>query len=354
MMTPRENLLSSLRRQGYEKPPLDCGAFCPSQLEAFKQRFGHADYRTWFNAPHRFVSLRMDRQFADARALYPRETPPPDTDFDAWGVGHSHQADCHHMTRMHHPLAGDPTLDEIKHYPLPTIAAQAENEILAQVASLHQQGLAVLGGMACTVWEIAWYLRSMEDLMADMMTDDERAHVHISRVTDNAVQRIRACARAGCDLIQLGDDIGMQHSIMMSLDLWRKWIKPQLARIIAAGREIKPDLLIFYHSCGYVIPFLDDLIEAGVDVLNPVQPECMDFGEVHRLTGSRLSYWGSIGTQTTLPFGTPQEVKEAAWSRLRTCGKQGGIIVGPTHMVEPEVPWENLVAMKEAVEEFKG
>jgi uroporphyrinogen decarboxylase len=123
--------------------------------------------------------------------------------------------------------------------------------------------------------------------------------------------------------------------------------------VIRAGKTINPDLLVFYHSCGYVIPFLDELIEIGVDILNPVQPECMNFNEVYKAVGGRISFWGTLGTQSTLPFGTPAEVKEAVWANLRTCGKQGGIVIAPTHMVEPEVPWDNLLAMKEACETFR-
>ncbi len=118
--------------------------------------------------------------------------------------------------------------------------------------------------------------------------------------------------------------------------------------MIAAARNEKPDILVFYHSCGYVLPFVKELAEIGVDILNPVQPECMEFEEVHRLYGGIVSFWGTIGTQTTLPFGTPAEVKAVVRRNLDICGKSGGIVVSPTHMVEPEVPWENLVAMKEA------
>lgn len=354
MTTPRENLLRCLRRQGYEWAPLDICCFCPSQVEAFKKRFGHEDYFAWFKVPYRSVTIQMEKRYQDVRKLYPRETPPSDTEFDNWGVGHSHQKDCFHMTRMHHPLAGDATLKEVQAYPLPALSPETPAQLADEVIKLHAAGFAAMGEMGDTLWEVAWSIRSMEDLMVDMMTDDERATAHFDKITDVSIARIQAYARAGADIIRLGDDIGMQNSIMMSTDLWRKWLKPRLSRIIAAARQIKPDILIFYHSCGYVLPFLDELIEVGVDILNPVQPECMDFSDVHKQTAGRLSYWGTIGTQTTLPFGTPKEVKETVWSRLRTCGKTGGIMIGPTHMVEPEVPWKNLVAMAEAAAEFKA
>lgn len=353
-MTPRENLLRTMRRQGFESVPVESGGFCPSQEEAFKKRFGNDDVAGWFGNPFRDVGLPHEATYTDGRALYPREVLPEDTQFDAWGIGHSRRPDCWHMTHMHHPLQGeDVTIDEIRRYPVPRNMHEHVGKLTTTVRDLSNRGLASMGGMACTIWEGSWYLRSMEDVMADMMMDDERATVLFDRVTAHAMERITLYAHAGCDIVQLGDDIGMQQTTMMSVELWRQWLKPRLKRVIDAGRAVKPDLLIFYHSCGYVIPFLEELIEIGVDILNPVQPECMDFAEVHRLTGERLSYWGTIGTQQVLPFGTPEEVRENVLRNLRICGSQGGILICPTHLVEPEVPWENLVAMRDAARNFR-
>lgn len=354
MTTPRENLLRSLRRQGFDQVPLDCSDFCESQREAFQRRFGHSDIPGYFNVPFRNLWICQEKTWTDVKSIFPREDVPADADIDVFGVAHSHQPNCFHMTRMHHPLRGeDVTVDEIRRYPLPRITPAIEDHMHWFVGEQHARGLAAMAGMSCTVWETAWYLRSMEDLLTDMMTDDERATVHLDRVTDNAIERIKLAARAGCDIVQLGDDIGMQQAIMMSVELWRTWLKPRLAQVIRAGREIKPDLLIFYHSCGYVLPFLDELIEIGVDILNPVQPECMKFEDVYKQVGGRVSFWGTLGTQTTLPFGTPDDVKRVVWENLRLCGPQGGIVIAPTHMVEPEVPWENLLAMKNACETFR-
>jgi len=353
--TPRENLLRTLRRQGFDQVPLDCNGFCPAQVAAFKERFGHDDIAGYFNVPFRSTWIHQEKTWTDARALFPREEIPAETDVDEFGVGHSHHPNCFHMTRMHHPLRGeDVTLEEIRQFPLPRIAADAEEQVRRVVVAQQAQGRAVMAGMACTVWEIAWYLRSMEDLMTDMLTDDERATVHLDRLTANAVERIQLAARAGCDLVQLGDDIGMQQTTLMSVELWRTWLKPRLVQVIQAGRAIKPDLLIFYHSCGYVLPFLEDLVEIGIDILNPVQPECMAFADVLKKVGGRMSFWGTLGTQSTLPFGAPADVQRVVWENLRLCGPQGGLVIGPTHLVEPEVPWTNLVAMKEACETFRG
>src|SRR5512141_1921099 len=113
MATLRDNLLRTLRRQGFDRVPLEPNAFCPSQVEAFKKRFGHEDIRGWFGSPVRSIWIGSEKTYADARALYPREELPQDIWFDDWGIGHSRQPNCFHMTHMHHPLAGEVTLGEI-------------------------------------------------------------------------------------------------------------------------------------------------------------------------------------------------------------------------------------------------
>jgi uroporphyrinogen decarboxylase len=353
--TPRENLLRTLRRQGFETVPIDPRGFCPAQVEGFRKRFGHENIVEFFNAPYRYIGMPLRPTFSEGRALYKREILPDNVDFDPFGVARSRQDECLHLTRMHYPLKGEETtLEEIRSYPLPELAPHAVETMRREVESLHAAGLASMAPIGTTLWERSWYIRSMEDLMADMMGDDERASLLLDRVAGAATQRMQAAARAGVDLVHLGDDIGMQSSPMMAPEFWEKWLKPRLRDVIAAGREINPRLMVFYHSCGYVMPFIEGLIEIGVDILNPVQPESMAFDEVHARFGGRLSFWSTVGTQTTLPYGSPEAVKEAVWSNLRTCGEKGGIVIGPTHMVEPEVPWENLVALKEACESFSA
>ena len=171
--------------------------------------------------------------------------------------------------------------------------------------------------------------------------------------TGLSVSQAEAFARAGVDVLLLGDDIGTQRSIMMSPALYREWLKPRLAKVIARAREIKPDILIQYHSCGFIEPYIEDLIEVGVDILNPVQPECMPFADIYAKYGHLLSFNGALGTQSTLPFGTPEDVRRAVRDALDTAGDRGGLFVCPTHVVEPEVPWENILAYVEACGGYK-
>jgi uroporphyrinogen decarboxylase len=194
----------------------------------------------------------------------------------------------------------------------------------------------------------------MTQMMMDMTMGDEKAVFMLDKIMEHACQRAAAFAVAGTDIIELGDDIDMQSSIMMSRDMYREWLMPRLAKVIKSAKSANPDVMIFYHTCGYVEPLIGDLIEAGVEILNPVQPECMDFSEIHSKYGDRLSFNGTIGTQTTMPFGTPQEVRDTVFRNLDIAGEKGGLLCCPTHLLEPEVPWENIAAYVNACKEYSG
>ncbi|MBA7541807.1 hypothetical protein ES705_34123 [subsurface metagenome] len=352
MLTPRENILKTLRREGFESVPVDF-VLCDSQIAEFKKKFGHDDYQSYFGMCHRSFEMNVQRNYTFGPDLFKREVLPESTVFDEYGIGHSKgSAAAFHMTRMHHPLKGA-DLNEVLDYSYPTVP---ENELLYlthKVNDLRSKGVASFAFMQMTVWEASWYLRSMEELMIDMMMEDEKATVLLDLITQFAVSKAVTYAKAGVDILSLGDDIGTQNSIMIGVDLWEIWLKPRLAKVIEAAKHVNPDILIFYHSCGYIAPFIDQLIEIGVEILNPIQPECMSFKEVHGKYGDRLSFWGTLGTQELLPFGTKEEVFKTTLSRLEKCGEKGGLVIGPTHMVEPEVPWENLTAIIEGVEIFQ-
>ena len=154
------------------------------------------------------------------------------------------------------------------------------------------------------------------------------------------------------DIIHLGDDVGMQDRMLISPELWREWLKPRMARIIAQSRRIRPDILFFYHSDGFIEPIIPDLIEIGINALNPVQPECMDPEEIKKTYGDRLAFWGTVGIQHTLPFGSPDDVEAEVKHRIETVGKNGGLYLSPAHVIAPEVPHENLHAFVKAAKKY--
>jgi uroporphyrinogen-III decarboxylase len=137
--------------------------------------------------------------------------------------------------------------------------------------------------------------------------------------------------------------------MVISPDHWRKFLKPRFAEFIATVKEINPEVKIAYHSDGNIYPIVPELIEIGLDVLNPVQPASMDPVRLKDEYGDRLCFWGSIDEQQTLPFGGPEEVRREVLTRLNTLGRGGGLILGPTHHVQLDTPLENFWAMTDTI-----
>lgn len=356
-MNPRENVTALLRREPYEWVPVDL-QLCPSLEEEYRRRTGASvGYQDYFQLPWAGIDdIHMPKE--DGQYLPYHPGLKAGSYIDLWGVAHEPgSAAAKHMTYMRCPLRGIDSLAEIRAYPLPDYAAgdtaeSAANQ-RAQVDALHARGLAAMGYLTCTIWETSWYIRGMEDLMMDMMSEDPIASYLLDAVTEREIIRARAYARAGVDILYLGDDIGMQKTPMMSLELYYKWLKPRLKQVIDAARAINPDILVKYHSCGYATPFIPHLIEAGVDILNPIQPESMDFQAIYREFGGKISFDGTIGTQSVMPFGTPQQVRDTVFRHLEIAKPHGGLLPAPTHLLEPEVPWENIIAYVEACRDYK-
>ncbi len=354
-MTERENLLHLLRKEGYEKIPVEF-SLCPSLVERFRKETGNpdGDYMEYFGMPWRHVGGLIPEDEEISRFLPYHGEINDHTTIDEWGVGHESTPTSMHMTKMHHPLENAESVEEIQAYPIPIYTEKKNGWVKEKVTKLQKRGLAAVGNMQCTIWETSWYIRGMENLMMDMLCEEEMANAVFDMVEKMSTDRAMIYANAGVDILFLGDDIGMQHSIMMSEELYKKWIYPRLKRLICKVKEVRPDLLVFYHSCGYVEPFIPYLIDAGIDVLNPIQAECMKFEEIYKKYGDKISFHGTIGTQTVMPFGTPQEVKENVKGNLDIVGSKGGLFVAPTHLLEPEVPWENILAYVEACREYKN
>ena len=247
--------------------------------------------------------------------------------FDGWGVAHEHNPNSHHMTQMHHPLVRAASVADLEAYPWPDFEHLDFSYLKPAVAAIHARKLAVFVGRKRRSGKRPG-IRRMDSLFVDMATDDPMGPFLLDKITDLACLRGEV-RRGGRGHSGLGDDIGMQSTIMMSVDMYRNWLKPRLAKVIAAAKAIKPDILISYHSCGYVLPLIDDLIEVGVDILNPVQPECMDFAEVYAKYGTRLSFSGTLGTQKLMPFGTPEQIKAEVRRNLQIAGPRGGLFVVP-------------------------
>jgi uroporphyrinogen decarboxylase len=348
----RERFFAAVGRREPDRVPMEF-SLCPSQVERFRRETGADDYRDYFDLEMRYVGPGPRPDAPDFSAYHGEL--PENTHLDELGIGHWNKNPELHFEQYLHPLAACESVAWVEDYPLPDFAdARRYAGLQEEVANRRDQDYAVIGSCAHvggTVFWPAYKLRGMEAHVTDLLLRPEVAEALLERVTKMSVALARGLTAAGVDALFLADDFGTQQSLIVSPDLFRRWYKPRLQRVIEAARSVRSDILILFHSDGAVAPLVRDFIDMGVDVLNPVQPECMDPAEIKREYGNDLSFWGTIGTQTTLPFGTPDEVKRVVRERIATVGAGGGLIIGPTHVVEPEAPWENLLAFVEAVRE---
>jgi len=347
-MIPRERFLAAINREIPDKVP-KYAEFTPKQLENLEANMGHTDPAEYFDYEMWEIDLHPTKVQRDY-SPYLGELPEG-TIVTEWGVGEV-PAHLYHLTKMVHPMRNFTSVEEIETYPFPDYDAPYRHEDLEErIATVYDRGLAVVSKWT-TIFEWSWYLRGMENLMFDFFERPQLAEALLDKVTDICCFIVRRFAKAGADLIRTGDDIGTQRGMMISPEMWRRWLKPRLARLIETAKSANPGVKVLYDSDGNFEAVIPDLIDIGLDVLAPIQPECNDPAKLKREYGKYLSFWGSIGVQSTLPFGTPEDVRNEVRERMETIGKGGGLVIAPSHVIPPETPWENVLAFFDAVEEF--
>ncbi len=351
-MTIRERFFAAMRRERGDFVPF-CFTLCPAQEAEFFRRTGQTDYAQYYAFPARPLGVRCTADPERFRAgWYGGDLDiaiSPD-----FGFG-SRQGSLEHFTLKVYPLLDLTDPAQAEAYPWPDPARDMDWEAFAaRVEEVKRGGLVAMADMQITLFETAWYLRGMERFLEDIALFPEMCEALLERICRIREEMALRYALAGCDVLTLGDDVGTQIGMMMAPASWEALLKHRLARVIAAAKAVNPGILIAYHSDGNIERVVPGLIEAGVEILNPVQPECMDVFALKRRYGKALSFWGGVGTQSTMPFGTPEDVKNICERLIREVGAGGGLFLAPTHVLEPEVPYENIEAFVKAVTEYNA
>jgi uroporphyrinogen decarboxylase len=258
--------------------------------------------------------------------------------------------------RQRNPLAQARSLADLRRFPFPEPNRPYElRGLREQVAALHARGLAAGGNpphLGGELFEAAWRLRGLENFLIDLVRRPEWADYLLDRLAALARRNVETLARAGIDVLALDDDVGMPGTMMIGPDTWRRFFKERLAGIIQAGRAVNPELRVIYHSDGYFAPIVPDLVEIGVDGINPLQPEHMDAAALRAHWGPRPALWGTVGRQTTFSFETPEAIRAEVELRAKTLGPAGLVLCPAYDVDEPDIPWANIAAFCAAVREF--
>jgi uroporphyrinogen decarboxylase len=206
----------------------------------------------------------------------------------------------------------------------------------------------VVTNISFSLFERAWTLAGMEMLLMAMVENPGFVHRLLDRLLEFNLRLIEHACDYDIDAMMFGDDWGQQHGLIMGPALWRKFIKPRIQRMYQAVKA--RGKFVFIHSCGKVQQLFPELIECGLDVFNPLQPEVMDVAAIKREFGTRLSFYGGISTQRTLPFGTVQETRDEVRRLIDVLGRDGGYIASPAHAIPPDARPENVAAMIEVLQ----
>lgn len=348
-MTKRERFLAFAGFESVDRPPRYAG-FVPAALERVTAFLG-SDPNQYFDMDlGEGVGLTPPEgfQYPDYSVYHPEYQVGKDGfTIDENGCGHLNHG-FYHFTEYISPLKNAQSFSEIEDYPIPnneTFSDAAMREVCEKAHANGDFASIFVGHM----YENAWQVRGYEPFLMDLLTQREWAELLLDRFCENNLRVAEAAARAGYDCIYTGDDVANQNTMMFHPDVWRDFMKPRWAKVIAAARAIKPDVHIWYHSDGNISDILDDLVDIGVTILNPVQPECMNPVTIRKRFGKRLAFDGCIGTQTTFPFGTTEDMKKRVQELADVLdAKGGGLMLSPTHVLEPEVPPENVKVFFEA------
>jgi uroporphyrinogen decarboxylase len=275
---------------------------------------------------------------------------------DEWGVTwqeHPYQTQFgtgHYTEMVGFPLAEDAAIES---YVAPDPTRPELYLDAERVMAEYSDEYWIVGVTVTTIFETAWALRGYERLLMDLLANPELAERILEIPFRYHLAAAEKLTAMGVDMIWTGDDIGSQKGMLFAPATWRRFLKPRMAEFVRRVKAINPEVKVAYHTDGDVREVIPELIEIGIDVLNPVQPACMDPAQLKRDFGEDLLFWGSIDEQHTLPFGTPDDVRAEIRRRVATIGAGGGLILGPTHHVQLDTPVENFWAMIETIRDTR-
>lgn len=355
-MKPRERVEMALHHEEPDRCPLQI-SFTPEFADRLRQDM-ELQGRAVHNPHGGGNTYELERALGEdmlltsvgwANSYYMDDKPY----VDEWSVGWKIQpyetpfGTGHYTEIASHPLADD---DAIAGYQppdpnRPELYADAE-----QVIRDFKDEYWIVGVTVTTIFETAWALRGLEQMLIDMAMDPDLADHLLDIPYQYHLTAAKKLVQMGVDMVWTGDDVGSQNEMLISPKMWRKYLKWRMADFIRELKTINPEVKVAYHSDGDVSRIIPELVEIGLDILNPIQPASMDPAEIKKRYEDKLCFWGTIDEQRTLPFGSPEEVRGEVIERLESVGKGGGLILAPTHHVQLDTPLENFWAMVDTIQ----
>ena len=369
-MNARERVLAALERREPDRPPRDLGSTTatgihPRAYQALKEYLGLEAGWTYLSARAQLARVEPDlleRFNVDCLPLIPRTAAePPVLDerrsyLDRWGVERRLPVGDGHYYVSQPPLASAAGPGDLRAYawPEPRTDFASLGEEAARLRATTDMALVL--NLEVGFLHQAQFMRGFDRWLMDLAADPTFAGALMDVILEIWLAEAGAMIRAvgDCaDVVVYADDIAFQDRPIFSTAMYRRLIRPRQQRVFDLLK--RSGLKVFYHSCGNLRPLIADLVEMGVDILNPVQVSAEGMGDTAALKaqwGAELTFWGGIDTQAVLPRGSTDEVRREVKRRLDDLAPGGGYVLAPVHDVQPEVPPANLCAMFDAVDQW--
>jgi len=370
-MNSRERVRTALNHREPDKVPIDFGGFTTTiEAEAYedlKKYLGIKKETKVFLRAHVEIDDEILEKFeVDTRYLrsYPlqkwEDVKKKDTVIDAWGTKWYQPKSSYYFDPVEFPLA-NATLDDLKDYQYPQLWNKEHGDELAKTAErLYKETdyFLIADALCVGIFDQAWFVRGLENFLIDLIANKDFANKLMDIVLEQRKDfygKFLDAVGPYVDMVIAEDDLGTQEGPLISPELYREMIKPRHKELYSFIKS-KADVKVFHHSCGAIREFINDLIDVGVDVLNPIQVSAknMDTKKLKEDFGDRIVFWGGgCDSQHVLPFGSPQEVHDEVKKRISDLKSGGGFVFASIHEIQPQTPPENIIAMFEAAKEYR-
>lgn len=354
-MNSRERVLAAIEHRTPDRPPLNYYGTpeTTANLLAHLKLESHEELLCAFGADMRYV---VPRYVGPSAFTGPSGYATGGTDM--WGIEWEPIANdtCTYFEVVRHPLAEARTVRDIEDYSWPNPDWMSVDGIQANIQNFNRDEPRAIVLPMGSFFEQCWYLRGLEQFLMDLVEDPPMATAILKKVTEffrTVNRRSLEAANGGIDIVWSASDVGMQTGMLISPDIWRAYVKPWHREFVTPYKEL--GLKSRYHTDGAVTPIIEDLIEMGVDLLDPIQPKApgMDAESLAENFGGRIAFYGGVDTQELLPFGTPEAVEAEVLRLIRVLGSSGGYMAAASNAVQPDVPIENILTLYRTAREYR-
>ncbi|MCX6347133.1 MAG: hypothetical protein NTZ89_04250 [Actinobacteria bacterium] len=360
-ITSKERLQIALDHKEPDRVPYQA-TFVPEMDKLLRQKYAHEIEGIKGKTTEKYQGMtELDILFEHDMLLltygistgYYRDTPD-ETYIDEWGITWKkvpyktpNGTGCY-TEIVKFPLAEDNAINSY----IPPNPDNEDMRYAEEVIKFYGKEKYICGIIDCSIFEALKYLRGITQSLMDIVANKDIAHKIMDMSVEYHLKLGFKLMERGVDLLWLADDLGSEHKMMMSPESFREMVKPKMAYIIAELKKRNSNIKIAFHSDGFIEPVIDDLVDVGVDLLNPIQPESMDPAFIKKRFGKKISMWGSVSTQKTLPFGTPADVENEVRERIKTCAPGGGFLIAPTHNIQLDTSFENIEAFYSSIKKY--